>query len=407
MIWNKTEKITNQHDIETPYFFIDEKELNSNVASLKNALNTHWNNYIIGYSFKTNSLPWLIDYFKNVGLYAEVVSDDEYQLASIIGYEKHKIIYNGPCKSKKTFIESIKNGCIVNIDSQKELCWLRELDNQKCEVGIRANFDIERYCPNESVMGAEGSRFGFCYENGELKKAIEYIGTLNNVSIKGIHLHCSTKTRSLNVYKMISKVACKVKRTYGLDLKYVDIGGGFYGGLKNKPTFSKYMDVISNELSKEFDKEKTTLIVEPGTSLVSSPFSFVTSVIDEKKTTLNNFVVTDGSRINIDPLMNKSKYFFTVEHGGQDKRPIIQKQVISGFTCMENDRLFTLENYPRLLIGDKIKYEKVGAYTMCLSPLFIKYYPAVYLKKDDIFLLIHDRWTAEDYLNKNSKRRGN
>lgn len=403
MTWNKADKIKNQHDLETPYFLIDEKELNNNITSLKNALNTHWKNHIIGYSFKTNSLPWLVDYFKNIGFYAEVVSDDEYQLASIVGYGEHKIIYNGPCKSKETFIDAIKNGCLVNIDSQRELHWLRELDNRKIEIGIRVNFDLEKYCPNESAMGTEGGRFGFCYENGELKKVIDYIGTLNHVSIKGIHLHCSTKTRSLNIYRAISKVACEVKRTYELDLKYVDVGGGFYGGLKDKPQFSEYIEVISSELSKEFDKKNTTLIVEPGTSLVSSPFNFITRVIDIKKTIANNFVVTDGSRINVDPLMNKSKYFFNVKYSNEIKKEFLETQVISGFTCMENDRLFILENHPQLSIGDIVAYEKVGAYTMCLSPLFIKYYPAVYLKKDDNFYKISEKWTARDYINKNSK----
>lgn len=405
MVCNKI-KIEKQQEIETPYFLIDEKDLNNNMSNLISALDTHWKNYIVGYSFKTNSFPWLVNYFKNNDFFAEVVSDDEYELASKVGYKKHKIIYNGPCKSRDTFIEAMKNGCIVNIDSQRELHWLAELDDQKYEVGIRINFDLEKYCPNESAMGYEGGRFGFCYENGELQKAIDYINTLNHVSLKGIHLHCSTKTRSLNVYRAISKIACEIKRIYELDLKYVDVGGGFFGGLKDKPQFDEYIEVISRELNQEFDREKTTLIVEPGTSLVSSPFNFISSVIDVKKTIANNFVVTDGSRINIDPLMNKSRYFFDVSYREEVERQFLKSQVISGFTCMENDRLFVLKNHPQLLIGDKIIYRKVGAYTMSLSPLFIKYFPAVYLKKDESLYKISEKWTANEYLNNHLMARG-
>ena len=392
-----------QYNLETPYFLIDKKELRNNICDLKNALECYWSNYIIGYSFKTNSLPWLIDYFKDEDFYAEVVSDDEYQLALAMEYEKYKIVYNGPQKSKNTFLEAIRNGCIVNIDSQRELSWLEDLDdlsNRKYEVGIRVNFELERHCPNESAMGSEGCRFGFCYENGELKKAIDYIGTLNHVSLVGIHLHCSTKTRSLNIYRAISKVACEIKRVYTLNLKYIDIGGGFFGGLKDKPQFSDYLEVIESELGEEFDKDNTVLIIEPGTSLVSSPFRFVTSVIDVKKTTANNFVVTDGSRINIDPLFNKSRYFFNIENKYNHPRKVIKSQVISGFTCMEDDRLFKLENHPQLLVGDKVIYEKVGAYTICLSPLFIKYFPDVYVKDEEDVYNVRERWTAIDYLNK-------
>lgn len=393
-----------QKDLTTPYFIIEEQELQKNITDLKNALNQYWgSNWIIGYSFKTNSLPWLLNYFKKRDFYAEVVSDDEYQLAYEIGYKNDRIIYNGPWKSRESFINALKNKCIVNIDSQRELYWLKELENlngEKFGVGIRVNFDLERYCPNETAMGSEGGRFGFCYENGELKRAIDFIGSLSQVSVTGLHLHFSTKTRSLNVYRAVSKLACEIKKKYKLELKYIDIGGGFYGGLENKPQFKDYMEIISKELSQEFDKEKVMLIVEPGTSLVSSPFSFVTSVIDVKQTTVNNFVVTDGSRINVDPLMNKTRYFYTVMYKDDSKRKILENQVIAGFTCMENDRIFKMDNQPQLLVGDKIIYEKVGAYTLALSPLFISYFPDVYVKNNEEIYKVREKWTAKEFIMK-------
>lgn len=393
--------ILTYNNLETPYFLIDEKKLITNITKLKSSLNKFWANYIIGYSFKTNSLPWLLNYFMENDFYAEVVSDDEYQLAHLIGYEKDRVIYNGPPKSKETFLDAIRNGCIVNIDSQRELYWLKELEslNERVyEVGIRVNFDLESHCPNESAMGEDGGRFGFCYENGELKKAIDYLDSINYVNLTGIHLHCSTKTRSLNIYRAISKIACEIKRTYSLNLKYVDIGGGFYGGFENKNEYDDYLEVISNELSKEFSKEDVILIVEPGTSLVSTPFSFITSVIDVKKTTHNIFVTTDGSRINIDPYKKKSRYLFNIEYKDEIKRKKLESQVISGFTCMEDDRLFVLEECPQLSIGDKVIYKKVGAYTMSLSPLFIKYFPTVYVEKDGNIHEVRERWTAKEYM---------
>ena len=390
------------HDqLETPYFLIDEQELQSNLNQLEEALQKHWANSLIGYSFKTNGLPWLLNYFKEREIYAEVVSDDEYELAKKLGYEKDKIIYNGVAKSKVTFIEAIKNRCIVNVDSQRELDWLKELDQsseENFEVGIRVNFDLELACPNETVAGAEGGRFGFCYENGELKKAIGTINALKTISLKGLHLHCSTKTRSLNIYREISKMACEITQKYSLKLKYVDVGGGFFGGLNDKPQFDEYIELISSELSKVFNSKDTVLIVEPGTSIVSSPFSFVTSVVDEKQTSANHFVTTDGSHININPLKNKGIKFFRVQYKDGSERHIIDKQVISGFTCMEDDRIMVLEEAPQVLVGDQIIYEKVGAYSMSLSPLFIKFFPAVYVEKDGLIMEAREKWTVDHYL---------
>jgi diaminopimelate decarboxylase len=390
--------------IETPYFLLDENELRSNIEKLRMALNANWNNSIIAYSFKANALPWLLSYFKNMGLYAEVVSDDEFQLALMLGYEKHKIVYNGPCKTRETFIDAIYNDCLLNIDSQRELLWLNDLDcsrDKQYTVGIRVNFDLEVHCPGESSMGKEGSRFGFCYENGELKKAIDFIQRLNHVKLVGLHIHCSSKTRSVNIFRTISRIACEIAETYALDLKYVDIGGGFYGGMIDKPQFTDYLEVISSELSKTYNKDNTVLIVEPGTSLVSSPFSFVTKVTDIKQTTANTFVVTDGSRVYIDPLMKKTGYLYELINNQEAKGKIIEEQVVSGFTCMEFDRLFVLKKHPMLSVGDQIIYRKVGAYTLCLSPLFIKNFPAVYIDKEDACILVRKPGTVKDYLNIN------
>ena len=113
--------------VKTPYYVIHKKELDDNLKKLADTLEKHWNNYIIGYSYKTNALPWIIKHFDSLGCYAETVSEDEYNLAKLVGIEKDKIIYNGPIKTKETFIEALQNNCIVNIDSQREIYWLDEI----------------------------------------------------------------------------------------------------------------------------------------------------------------------------------------------------------------------------------------------------------------------------------------
>ena len=78
-----------------------------------------------------------------MGAYAEVVSYDEYQLARLCGFEIDHIVYNGPMKSKETFIEAVANGAIVNIETKRELEWLKELPSDgHFNVGIRLNINI-------------------------------------------------------------------------------------------------------------------------------------------------------------------------------------------------------------------------------------------------------------------------
>ncbi len=389
--------------LDTPCFILDKQKLDNNIKLLKDALEQEWSNYIFGYSFKTNSLPWLINYMKNEDIYAEVVSPDEYNLAKYMGYNINNIIYNGPCKTKDTFFEILNFGGLVNIDSNFEIDWLEELSkkvNNEYSIGIRVNLDIEQYCPNESLTGNDGGRFGFCFENGELARVIHRIEQMSNITIKGLHLHVSSRTKSLNIYRTLSKYACLIKNRFNLSLDYIDIGGGFFGDLDGAPTFKEYIQVIKNELVNGFDCKKVKLIVEPGAAIIASPISFISSVTDVKKTTKNNFVYTDASRINIDPQMTKNKYFHKIKYVNKTKREILNKQTIVGFTCMEKDRLFRLENCKALIQGDRIIYNNIGAYTMCLSPLFIKYFPDVYLLDNGKYILIREKWSCKEYLGK-------
>ena len=61
--------------LKTPCFIVNENELKNNIDKMHKALQDTWGNYIIGYSYKTNSLPWIINFLKENGVYAEVVSD--------------------------------------------------------------------------------------------------------------------------------------------------------------------------------------------------------------------------------------------------------------------------------------------------------------------------------------------
>ena len=383
--------------MKTPYYVIHKDSLDENFEKLRFALDKYWGNSIIGYSYKTNALPWVVKHFDKLGCYAEVVSEDEYNLAKLVGIDKDHLIYNGPIKTRNTFLEAIENGCIVNVDSQREIDWLADLQSDNKAVGIRVNFDIERMCPGQSQCADEGGRFGFCLENGAFSKALEELQK-RNAKISGLHLHTSSKSRGLDIYRAIAEVACKVQEEFKLDLDFIDVGGGFFGGLPTKPQFEEYISLMAGILCTHFDKNRTKLIVEPGMAVIGAPVSYVTTVIDVKDTEYNRFVVTDGSRTSIDPLMSKSSYFHSYDRR-QDSQ-IIPKQVICGYTCMEHDRLFEAIHEPELQPGDRIIYHKVGAYTMCLTPLFIKYFPDVYVESKGQYTKVREAWKAEDFISR-------
>lgn len=373
-------------NIGTPFFLFEEHPLMQELEALQNAFSIYWKHYKIGYSVKTNSFPPLAVYLLKQKISAEVVSEDEYQLVSNIGFTSEQIICNGPIKSKSWVNELLQKNILLNIDSHPELNYIQEFaknnPHSNISVGIRVNLDIEKYFPNESNAGEGGSRFGFCEETGELLSAIKQLKEYSNISISGLHLHVSTKTRKTEIYRWLVQQFAQIINKYHLEsVKYLDIGGGFYGGIPNKPNWNDYIKEIASELKKQgFTEDKIQLIVEPGVSLLASCFSYYCKVIDIKNTTYNQFIVLDGSRIHIDPLMHKSSYFYEIINQPKliSNSKINKSQQLVGFTCLENDRFFQTTSPIDLAEGDYIRFNKVGAYTLTLSPLFISYFPAVY-----------------------------
>ena len=373
------------NELHTPCFLLDADELRANYRGFTEALAARFGDALVSYSVKTNSHPEILRILLGEGAAAEVVSDTEYRLARTLGFRT--LVYNGPVKEKESFLEAIREGDVVNIDSRSELDWLAELPADGLyNVGLRVNVSL----PEDEGC----SRFGF--DGPELAEAVARIRALPQVRLAGIHLHRTSKSRSLDVYRHIARRAAEVIRAYGLKPGYIDIGGGFFGNLPGKPGYADYAAVLAEGLQ-DVCTEDTRIIVEPGNALIASPLSFYASVIDVKTVGGERIVVCDGSRGDVDPFFRKTdyfKFFPTVEEG----RPTAGSQTVVGCTCLENDRLFRLENGPRLEPGDRIGFRNTGAYTMALSPLFIRYFPRLYVLEDGAVRLATGEWGAQDYL---------
>ncbi|WP_289105389.1 diaminopimelate decarboxylase [uncultured Bacteroides sp.] len=390
----------NYENLETPCFIIKESVFENSVRQFRKNLDRYFSKNIIGYSVKTNSTPYLLKLAKKELCYAEVVSYDEYNLALLCGFPKNRIIYNGPMKNKDTFLDAIKNGAIVNIETKREMFWLNELPSDKqYKVGIRLNINISKVSADDTDKENDDSRFGFSYEDGELHEVIGYIKNLHNIRLCGIHIHRTSKTRSVSFYKNIITYAAGIIKELNLNLEYIDIGGGYYGIMKGKPTFEEYSEIFYETLSK-YSLNNLCIIVEPGSAIIASAFDYLLEVIDTKKVGKSFFITTNGTRNDIDPLYHKTSYIgIEIIKKNNIDRDIVCKQIVSGCTCLEFDRIIEFNNTEKLETGDIILFQNTGAYTMCLSPLFIRFFPKIYaLDKCGNFTCVRNKWNAEMYV---------
>lgn len=171
--------------------------------------------------------------------------------------------------------------------------------------------------------------------------------------------------------------------------------------MPGKPTYQQYVDGFYNALPAAL--RGVRIVVEPGNAIVASAFDYLMQVIDVKRHDGRVYVCADGTRNDVDPFFHKSDYFKEFLLGDSERRLCADEpQVVCGLSCLEYDRLFELgKGAPSLKCGDRILFHRVGAYTMALSPLFIHYFPKVYVRRGSDFLLVRDEWEVEQFVAKN------
>lgn len=364
--------------IPTPKYIIDFSKFRNNCYDIMNAFDREWDdNTIYGYSVKTNRDAELIKFaYEKLGWYIEMVSPDEYYYCSKLGIPKNRMILNGPCK-ENMIINDCPKVSYLNLDNLDEVRSFCCMDYENINVGLRINFDLESVCPQETTAGLEVSRFGIDADSSDLDEAIMLLNNKNIEKI-GLHLHTSTKTRSLNVFEKLAKKALEISNKYKITFSFIDIGGGFFGGQKvtGKPTMNDYAKVICNELKKGFNPKDTKLILEPGASVLATCTSYLTSVINIREIRGTKVITLDGTLLHINPFMiNRNQPFKVIDN--ISGRKIEEKQIICGSTCMENDRFTTIRHHECLLKGDVIEFHNVGAYTMAFNSYFILNPPKV------------------------------
>lgn len=398
-----------EKEIGTPCFLVNEELFIESLNNIKSAFLQKYENLIVGYSFKTNYLPYLCRIAKQQGCYAEVVSFLEYQIAEKIGFPYDQIIFNGPVKRKNEFFYALSRGSLINIDSHYEIDYLEEYrklyPQAPISLGIRVNVLLKDSVGNTSIYGgAKTGRFGFIPD--ELSDVMDRLMNLN-CSIISIHGHTSSRNRAVTNYSQISRHLLKVIKEFSLDIKYFDIGGGFYGAIPEgmldiqTPSFEEYASEVMSVLLEDswFIAKKPYLVIEPGMSVAASSMSYLTKIYSIKKRDSKILAQVDGDMFHIRPSMHKLKLPFQICSKEGYSHPIESTNLeVVGSTCMESDILLWAKINTNFSNNDYIIVDNVGAYTFVENTNFIQFSPAVCAVKEEEILCLRRGNDFENFI---------
>lgn len=383
------------------YYLLDLEALAANYDRLLKAAERYYTPFKIAYSVKTNYMPVICELFYHQGAFAEVVSDMEYSVALRCGFPADKIIVNGPLHDADLTREVILKGGIFNLDSWYQIPIVKriaEQDNrQKLAIGVRLNFEI-----NPDAR----SRFGFDSSTVSMDKLLHELAPLN-VNLVSLHCHYCENARSAESYEIRSGKMIELYDRYfkRYDVKYINIGGGFYSKMPEMlktqfkthvPTMEEYAEAFTRPFARRFPSHNgPVLVVEPGGLLVADVMFFISKVVDIKSIKDKTYALVDGSIYNIKPTKSPKNMPMHVAPAPKPGKGFKGTCDIAGYTCMEDDIMFRDYN-GEIHADDLVVFDNVGAYTNVLKPPFIKPNQPVYAKHHDRVFCVKEQESYED-----------
>jgi len=327
---------------QTPYFIFKPKILEDNYKEFETLCNKYLEKFIIAYSVKTNSSQHLIDILSDLGSNFEVASLNEINMTP----NKAKI-FNGPAKTIEELELAIENKFLINVDSKSEMEKIHKITKgQPFNIGLR--------------ISTKESKFGF--NESQLLNIIKF-AKLKNLNIICLQFHKGTQ-QSLSDFKENLEKAARILNSLPkeINLKYIDIGGGFPDKWQLKNLHASLEDYFE-AIQKNFKKFNIPIIVEPGRNLVADAFELITKVIVIKDNFNKTYAVLDVG-INLLPKITLSQYKFS-KYQKQNPPGELKEYILAGPLLFANDTLGKIkESFQE---GDLIKIENTGAYCYNLS----------------------------------------
>lgn len=354
-------------EVGTPVYIYSRKTLVRHYRAFDSAFSSVPR--IICFSIKANSNLAVLKTFAGLGSGFDIVSGGELYRAMKAGADPRKIVFSGVGKTVEEMEYAIKSRILIfNVESAEELRTLnRTAGRLKKKVGIslRVNPDVNPGTHPYISTGLKKNKFGI-----EISEAFkEYVHCrryLKNLDPIGVDCHIGSQITSIGPFEdalVKTSVFIGRLRKAGLDLRYLDMGGGLgitYDS-EDPPSPSRYGKAVM-EHTKGLD---VTLIFEPGRVVAGNAGILVTKVLYTKKGTKKNFVIVDAA---MNDLMRPSLYGSYHAIKPVVKRPgrMIKADVV-GPVCESGDFLALDREMAAVKAGDLLSVMSAGAYGFSMS----------------------------------------
>jgi len=385
-------------EVGTPFYLYSMNTLENHFRAFDGAFSKV--EHILCFSAKANSNLAILRIFVRLGGGVDVVSGGELFRAMKAGARPDRIVYSGVGKRPEEIEYALEFPILMfNVESSQELVAIDRIAERlgtKAPVALRVNPDVDPRTHPYVSTGLKKNKFGINIQ----KSLDDYLlaSTLPNVQVIGVSCHIGSQLTEVGPFveagQRIKELVGKL-RTVGINIKYMDLGGGL--GItynqEDPPHPREYAQSLLNELS----GTDCTLILEPGRVIVGNAGILVTRVLYTKEGGEKNFIIVDAA---MNDLIRPSLYgsYQRIQPVQQNSRPEIIADVV-GPICESGDFLAKDRKLPKMEAGELLAVMSAGAYGFTMSSNYNSRprVPEVLVAKDR-FYIIREREEYDDLI---------
>ncbi len=350
---------------KTPFYIYSENQIISNYLTFVKIFKK--TNPLVCFAAKSNSNVNILKILGKQGAGADVVSGGELLKAFKAGIKAKKIVFSGVGKTEEELKIAInKKILLINCESESEAKLVNTLAKKlrkKVAIGIRLNPNVDAKTHKNISTGKAENKFGLSIKN--FKSFLKEIDEFRNIKLEALSVHIGSQILNDTPFKKTLNVMNKLIRELKLNLKYVDLGGGFGINYKDKekPINLKVYANLVNNFAK---KLKCKIIFEPGRSIIGNTGLLVSKVQFIKKGLNKNFVILDAG---MNDFMRPALYDAFHKIIPISKNLSKMKGVIEfvGPICESTCKFGVYKRYQKISENDYIAITNVGAYGSSLS----------------------------------------
>ena len=350
---------------KTPFYIYSESQIAFNFLKFANTFKK--TNPLICFAAKSNSNLNILRVLSKLGAGADVVSGGELLKALKAGIRPNKIVFSGVGKTEEELKIAInKKILLINCESESEAKLVNNLAKKlrkKVSIGFRLNPNVDAKTHKNISTGKAENKFGLSIKN--FKVFLKTVKTFKNVKLEALSVHIGSQILNDTPFRKTLNVMSKLIKELKLNLKYVDLGGGF--GInytdKEKPiNLSKYSKLVHN-FSKKLNCK---IIFEPGRSIIGNTGLLISKIQFIKKGANKNFIILDAG---MNDFMRPALYeaFHKIIPISKKSSRMKGKIEFVGPICETTCKFGVYKNYPKINENEFVAITNVGAYGSSLS----------------------------------------